>query len=89
MSCCGKKREQIRRNIISVTTSVENHKPAEPAVLLRYTGSTSLLVRGHRSGQTYFFSASQPEQAVQKCDVDTLRPTGLFATKDSKPETLD
>lgn len=81
MSCCGKKREQIRRNLISVTTSTENHEPSGPEVLLRYTGSTSLLVRGHRSGQTYFFSASQPEQTVQKRDVDILRRTGLFVNE--------
>jgi hypothetical protein len=85
MSCCGKKREQIPRNLISETASVENHGPSGPKVLLRYTGSASLLVRGHRSGQTYFFSTSQSEQSVQKGDVDTLLRTGLFATKDSTP----
>ena len=78
MSCCGKKREQLKRNPITLTASVENHAPSVPEVLLRYTGPASLLVRGHQSGQTYFFSTSQPEQTVRKGDVDTLLRTGLF-----------
>jgi hypothetical protein len=78
MSCCGKKRDAMRRPIPSVTAPPASSAREGAEVLLHYKGGSSILVRGARSSKTYFFASDKPEQKVSAGDVDGLLRTGLF-----------
>jgi hypothetical protein len=78
MSCCGKKRALLRRSLMSVTPPAPPPKLKQRESTLHYVGSSSILLRGAISQETYVFSAAEPEQAVHVSDVPALLGTGLF-----------
>lgn len=82
MSCCGKKREEIRKR--RTTSVIPNPAPA-PATVARtpvsFMGTGAYLVAGASSRQVYSFSSKEPEQLVDAKDVSTLLRTGLFQAK--------
>jgi len=47
-------------------------------VRLRYLARPAILVHGARTGARYHFSESQPVQAVQRADAESLLATGHF-----------
>jgi hypothetical protein len=48
---------------------------------LRYTGTTSILINGARSGRTYLFSTESPKGTVFSDDAPALFSTGLFTAE--------
>ncbi len=53
-------------------------QPWHPSVVLRYTETSPILVRGPVSGRQYPFSAMKPSQPVDARDVAGLVRTGFF-----------
>jgi hypothetical protein len=51
-------------------------------VTLRFTQRNPVLVRGTATGLQYRFSATEPEQSVDRRDADTLLRSGLFVRAD-------
>jgi hypothetical protein len=88
MSCCGQKRDQLRRSIPIVQTS----HPAKPrgfseqfvrhqSISFQYIGKTALTAVGPISGRHYRFSHSgaivevDPRDAPSLAGIPTLRKT--------------
>jgi hypothetical protein len=53
--------------------------PTHSSVVLRYTETSPILVRGPVSGRQYQFSGSKPVQAVDARDAAALLRTGFFS----------
>jgi hypothetical protein len=51
---------------------------SHPLVTLRYTESSSIVVRGFITGSQYRFSAATPLQSVDRRDTNALLRTRLF-----------
>lgn len=64
-----------------VTVHTQSAQPllTHPSVVLRYTETSPILVRGPASGRQYQFSGSKPVQAVDARDVAALLRTGFFS----------
>jgi|GEM_PF-6155151 hypothetical protein len=83
MSCCGKKRQEIRqRQVISGPISVPPSPtatlPVQPHTAIVFQGAGSYLVTGEYSRRVYHFSSEQPEQWIDSKDAVGLLRTGLF-----------
>ena len=63
---------------ISVANPAPRPAVTGSSVRLRYTGTTSIGVRGPRSGRVYAFSGSEPERTVDGRDVEGLLKLGFF-----------
>jgi hypothetical protein len=79
MSCCGKKREQIRTGIQSrrVEQTVRRSQfnsvlPVRPAVVFEYVGKTALTAIGPVSGRHYRFSGPGAIVEVDPRDSPSL-----------------
>lgn len=83
MGCCGNRRQQIKSGATSRAVALPTRASTSGTISLHYTGSAPMLIKGNSSGLTYYFSGSQPDQAVKNADVKSLLSTGLF----SNPET--
>ena len=83
MSCCGQKRAALRRGATFVTSYSQpvGSEPQEHTMTLRYTGTTSILINGARSGRTYLFSTESPKGTVFSDDAPALFSTGLFTAE--------
>jgi hypothetical protein len=87
MPCCGQNREKARVEARQPAAAPVNPAPlarsaaspgAGSTIRLRYRGSTSITVRGPRSGRSYTFSGREPERFVDGRDVEALLKIGLF-----------
>jgi len=82
MSCCGKKREELRQlrptYVPSSSAPMESAQNLTPVV---FKGSGSYLVTGEYSRNVYHFSQDQPELWVDAKDAAALLKTRLFQTK--------
>jgi hypothetical protein len=88
MPCCGQNREKARiaaaqppaplRANLAAPAKGPFQPVAANSVRLRYRGSTSISVKGLRSGRSYTFSGREPERAVDGRDVEALLRIGLF-----------
>jgi hypothetical protein len=82
MSCCGKKREEIRqRRTISVPPAPPPPAPAQPRAPVVFKGAGSYLVTGEHSRDVYHFSQEQPEQWIDPEDVQGVLSTGFFQAR--------
>ena len=63
---------------VAVHTKSAQPLPANTSVGLRYTQTSSILVRGPASGRQYRFSDSNPVQALDGRDVAALLRTAFF-----------
>ena len=87
MSCCGKKREEMRqRQRIPVPAAPPpaaplTPAPARPRTLVAFHGVGAYLVTGEHSRNVYLFSQEQPEQLADTEDVQVLLRTGFFQQK--------
>ncbi len=87
MSCCGKKREEMRqRRAVTVSPgpsaiSSLPPAPARPRTLVAFKGVGAYLVTGERSRDVYLFSEEQPEQWADSEDVEGILKTGFFQQK--------
>jgi|ERR1700722_16318014 len=63
---------------VAVHTKSAQPLPANTSVALRYTQTSSILVRGPASGRQYWFSDSNPVQALDGRDVAALLRTAFF-----------
>ncbi len=82
MSCCGKKREELRQR--GVTYVPSNFAPLNSAQNLTpvvFKGSGSYLVTGEHSRNVYLFSQKQPERWIDAKDAAALLRTGIFQAK--------
>jgi hypothetical protein len=93
MGCCGS-RQIITASGTALSLRTHSAYPAlnEPAALatrltasaaagrvtVRYCGNSTILVRGPVTGQTYRFSAAEPNQDVDARDVESLVRAALF-----------
>ena len=83
MSCCGRPPTPARDPRGTPSTDRQPARPAErrevaPRVRLRYVGTTSALVTGPATRQTYAFSTLQPAQLVDARDSIAMLRTRLF-----------
>lgn len=79
MSCCGGKRDALKRSFVARTAAPAAVPPALPdGVRIRYLGATPILVRGPVSGLGYTFTSSQPVGVVDARDLAPLLRTQLF-----------
>ena len=79
MSCCGKKREELRqRRTMSVLPVSQAPTPPCAHTAVAFKGAGSYLVTGEHSRQVYRFSEMQPVQDVDLLDAPALLKTGLF-----------
>jgi hypothetical protein len=88
--CCGSKRSALRNSRPLVRTSttavpVAQSAPAAAAaprsftyVILQYTESSAIRVRGPVTGQEYGFSEAERDCAVDPRDAAVLTRSGLF-----------
>jgi hypothetical protein len=82
MSCCGKKREELRQRHIVTVLPVATQSPSLLArSRVHFLGSGSYLVAGEHSQEVYRFTQEQPEQPVDERDLSGLLKTGLFQVK--------
>jgi hypothetical protein len=82
MSCCGKKREELRqRRTISVLPVPASPEPTHPRAPVVFKGVGAYLVTGVYSRDVYRFSQEQPEQWIDARDAAALIATGLFEAK--------
>ena len=51
---------------------------SSPLVILHYTETSAIRVRGQVTGRTYDFSGARPDQAVDPRDAAVLTPSALF-----------
>ncbi|MFY9852602.1 MAG: hypothetical protein WAK26_01840 [Terracidiphilus sp.] len=82
MSCCGKKREELRQRRMTYVPS--NFAPLSSAQNLTpvvFKGTGSYLVTGEHSRSVYLFSQKQPERWIDEKDAAALLRTGLFQAK--------
>ncbi|MGA3135864.1 MAG: hypothetical protein ABSC88_07715 [Terracidiphilus sp.] len=83
MSCCGKKREEMRqRRTISVPPAPPPPTPAQPCTPVVFTGTGSYLVTGEHSRDVYWFSQEQSERWIDPADVPGLLSTGFFQSRE-------
>jgi hypothetical protein len=96
MGCCGKARANLSyaRGVsapataaMSQTRTATVQQPilrqasgGKHVVMLRYTGKSSIVVRGPATGKQYQFSAGEPIRAVSISDAVVLLRTGYFRT---------
>jgi hypothetical protein len=82
MSCCGKKREELRQRratyVASGSAPMESGQNLTPVV---FRGSGSYLVTGEHSRNVYHFSQEQPERSIDAEDAPALLRTGFFQAK--------
>lgn len=89
--CCGSKRSALRNHSAppkSRAQSPPGEKPAAPAaaaaprsftyVILQYTESSAIRVKGPVTGQEYGFSEAERDCAVDPRDAAALMRSGLF-----------
>jgi len=69
----------IARQQVTVHAQSVQPSPTHSSVVLRYTETSPILVRGPVSGRQYQFSGSKPVQAVDARDVVALLGTGFFS----------
>ncbi|MGA3011816.1 MAG: hypothetical protein ABSD72_16275 [Terracidiphilus sp.] len=82
MSCCGKKREELRRvRATYVPSSFAPMKSAQNLTPVVFKGSGSYLVTGEHSRNVYHFSREQAERSIDAKDAEALLRTGLFQVK--------
>ena len=74
MSCCGEKRQSLKRSRMSVTP---DPAPSRPPRLI-YDADSDALMRGAHTGRNYWFSRERREQDVDPRDLPSLVATGLF-----------
>jgi hypothetical protein len=82
MSCCGKKREEIRQPrtiyVPSNPAPTGHNQTLTPVV---FKGSGSYLVTGPHSRNVYHFSQQQPERWIDSKDAAALLRTRFFQAK--------
>lgn len=79
MSCCGGKRDALKRSFAARTAAPAAVPPPPPdGVRIRYLGATPILVRGPVSGLGYRFTRSDPVSVVDARDLAPLLRTQLF-----------
>jgi hypothetical protein len=78
MPCCGGNREKARTAPVQPAPRTGVASPDGATVMLRYTGTTGIGVRGPRSGRVYAFSGRDPEHAVDGRDAEGLMKLGFF-----------
>ena len=82
MSCCGKKREQIRQQRTgSVPPTPAPAGLSQSLAPVVFKGSGSYLVTGEHSRIVYHFSQKQPERWIDAKDAEALLKTRLFQAK--------
>jgi hypothetical protein len=64
---------------VTVRTQAAQPFPTHSSVVLRYTETSPILVRGPASGRQYQFSGSKPVQTVDPRDAAALLRTGFFS----------
>ena len=82
MSCCGKRREELRQ--ARTTYAPSSSEPMESAGNLTpvvFKGTGSYLVTGEHSRSVYHFSQEQPERLIDARDAAALLKTRLFEAK--------
>lgn len=68
----------IARQQVPVHTPSVQPLPSHSSVVLRYTETSPILVRGPVSGRQYQFSGLKPLQPVDARDAAALLRTGFF-----------
>jgi len=86
MSCCGKKREEIRqghtqRRVAATQPNPAATSPVQTQTAIVFQGTGSYLATGEHSRHVYHFSAEQREQGIDSKDVAGLLRTGLFRAR--------
>jgi hypothetical protein len=82
MSCCGKKREEIRQQrTIFVPSNPVPTTPSQSLAQVVFTGSDSYLVTGPHTRTVYQFSQKQPELWIDARDAAALLKTRFFLAK--------
>jgi hypothetical protein len=82
MSCCGKKREAMRRGRTArVVIAPPATLPEPSSTPIVFGGTGSYLITGQHSRQVYHFSQDRREQSVDPKDVAALVRTGLFQVR--------
>ena len=81
MSCCGKKREEIRQRRTVFVASPSATLSAHPQTPVVFKGSGDYLVTGEHSRHVYHFSPEPLEQWIDPRDLAALLRTGLFQPK--------
>lgn len=86
MSCCGKKREELRQRlrqqgVVVAQTVPAATSPVQPQTAVVFQGTGSYLVTGDHSRHVYHFSSEQPEQWIDSKDAGALLRTGLFQAR--------
>ena len=78
MGCCGKAREEARREYASVTPETATAQPTQPGVALRYLGRSAILIKGPRTGRVCTFRPGESGQVIDSRDAEVLLRTDLF-----------
>jgi hypothetical protein len=97
MGCCGKARANLSYSrgasapATAATSQTRMATVQQPmlrqagggnrVVMLRYTGKSSIVVRGPATGKQYQFSAAEPVRAVSVSDAVVFLRTGYFRTR--------
>jgi hypothetical protein len=83
MSCCGKKREELRqRRTIFVVPDTASVAPPDPRTAVVFAGEGVYLISGAHSREVYQFSSAEPVQMVDRKDAAAMIRSGLFRAKD-------
>jgi len=86
MSCCGEKRQNWQHKALSY----EKKSPAdlnpviEIPVLLKFSGSSTLLVKGDQTGNIYLFAPGDAPMAVDSRDLKGILAASSFITLPDK-----
>lgn len=77
-NCCGQKRNQWSKSTaapppLPVMNDTIQHPVTMPQpVLLKYTGSAYLILKGSRSGRQYYFTAAEPVLEIESSDAGSM-----------------
>ena len=81
MSCCGQKR-QAWRNWNAANAPVAPAPPVlQNPIVVRYLGTSSLVVKGAATGRAYLFAGQDVGLTVDERDAPALISTGRFVTE--------